>query len=53
MAPLHARASLLPQVELPADRPPSRYLRLYIRREGHATFRYRVSDVVFECDEKV
>jgi hypothetical protein len=37
------------QCRLPADAPPSRYYRLYMRREGHATFRHALHDVAFVC----
>lgn len=36
-------------VELPAQGQAWRYYRLYIRREGHATFRHALHDVVFTC----
>ena len=36
---------------LPADLSPSRYFRLYMRREGHASFRHAIHDVCFECEE--
>jgi len=37
------------QCRLPASAQPSRYYRLYMRREGHATFRHAIHDVVFVC----
>jgi len=37
------------QCDLPASLPPTRYFRLYIRREGHATFRHVIHDLSFTC----
>jgi len=34
---------------LPKDLPSTQFVRLFIRREGHATFRYKVHDVRFLC----
>ncbi len=35
--------------KLSSTLPPMRYCRLYIRREGHASFRHQVHDVSFVC----
>ena len=37
------------RVELDESVPTTRYLRLYVRREGHATFQHRVHGVLVHC----
>jgi len=38
------------RMALPAKTGAARFFRIYIRREGHATFRHAIHDVVFHCD---
>eukprot|EP00966_Prymnesium_polylepis_P022719 522688-Prymnesium_polylepis.2 len=35
-----------------AERPATRFFRLYIRREGHASFRHAVHGCLFHCDKE-
>ena len=41
------------QVELGRDVPTVRYMRLFVRREGHATFQHKVHGVLVHCDKKL
>ena len=39
------------RVELGSEVPASRYVRLFVRREGHATFRHKVHGVRVYCEK--
>ena len=40
------------RVQLGRDVPTVRYMRLFVRREGHATFQHKVHGVLVHCDNK-
>ena len=40
------------RVDLSESRPASRFFRLYIRREGHASFRHAIHGVQFHCEKQ-